>query len=229
MLGPDSDSPALWMTALWWTGGLIFYGRFYVQWIVSELKRRSVVPIAFWYMSAVGSVVLLAYNVSTRQPGAAFGQSFNMVVYARNLIHIWREKGRLTKSLSIAVHGFTGTVVLVGAGLTAYTWRQEYLANLDVSVEVARQNWFFLGIWAMGQGLFFLRFLIQWLVTEARGKSVIPPIFWHLSIAAALLQGTSFAQRQDWVNTVGMAATLVIYVRNVWLLLQARATVEGRP
>jgi len=212
--------------SLGWFGGAIFYGRFYVQWIVSEIKKRSVVPTIFWYMSAVGSVLLLTYNVYTRQPGAAFGQSFNMVVYARILVHIWRKKGQLGKSAIFFVHAFTFLVVILAVFLTAHTWWREYQVNQSIPAHTARQNWIFLGIWAAGQVLFFLRFLIQWIVSELKKESIVPPVFWYLSTVAAILQGISFMQRQDWLNVVGMFATLLIYVRNIALVRRGQVTGE---
>lgn len=219
---PGSDPLHTAMIAVGILGGLIFYGRFYVQWLASERKRRSVIPMAFWYMSAVGSVLVLAYSVYVRSPGAAFGQSFNMVVYARNLVHRWRERGELTPGRSRAIHLVAFAVVAVGVGFTAVTWLREYHANVQLPVDQATRNWLWLGVWGLGQSLFFLRFLVQWLTTEIRRKSVVPPIFWYFSIVAALLQGASFIQRADWVNAVGMAATILIYSRNIWFIRTGR-------
>jgi lipid-A-disaccharide synthase-like uncharacterized protein len=204
--------------AVGWGGAVIFYSRFYVQWIVSEIRKRSVVPIAFWYMSGIGSMMLLVYNVYTRQPGATFGQSFNMAVYGRNLVHIWRERGVLTARRNVAIHAITMMVVIVGIACTAHTWMREYAHNAGIPKEEAVRNWFWLGVWAVGQALFFARFAIQWAVTEISKRSVIPPVFWHISAVAALLQTASFAQRGDWPNTIGTAATILVYARNIWFV-----------
>ncbi len=66
-------------------GQLLFTGRFLVQWIASERARRSVVPVAFWYLSIAGGVVLLAYAIYRADPVFIFGQSLGVVIYARNL------------------------------------------------------------------------------------------------------------------------------------------------
>ena len=83
------DLALIWQ-AIGIAGGLIFYGRFYVQWIASERAGKSVMPIVFWYMSSVGSVLLMMFAFVSQSPVGALGQSFNLVVYSRNLIHIWR-------------------------------------------------------------------------------------------------------------------------------------------
>ncbi len=66
-------------------GQLMFTGRFLVQWIASERARRSVVPIAFWYFSIVGGLVLLAYAIYRADPVFILGQTMGVVIYARNL------------------------------------------------------------------------------------------------------------------------------------------------
>ena len=75
-------------------GQFIFGARFLVQWISSERKRESVMPIAFWYLSLLGGMTLLSYAVYKRDPVFMMGQSFGLVVYIRNLylIHMHRKK-----------------------------------------------------------------------------------------------------------------------------------------
>jgi lipid-A-disaccharide synthase-like uncharacterized protein len=86
------------LAELWWVivgfaGQLLFSMRFLVQWIMSERARRSVMPIAFWYFSLAGGLVLLAYAIYRRDPVFMLGQSMGLIVYARNLwlIHASRR------------------------------------------------------------------------------------------------------------------------------------------
>ncbi|MDF1551807.1 MAG: lipid-A-disaccharide synthase N-terminal domain-containing protein [Deferrisomatales bacterium] len=67
----------------------LFSARFLVQWIASERRKRSTVPKAFWYLSLVGSALLLAYAVHRHDPVFILGQSFGFLVYIRNLM-LWR-------------------------------------------------------------------------------------------------------------------------------------------
>ena len=67
------------------TGQLLFGARFLVQWIVSERRKRSVIPVVFWHLSLVGSVILLSYAIHTRDPVFILGLSLNSLVYLRNL------------------------------------------------------------------------------------------------------------------------------------------------
>ncbi len=198
-------------------GGVLFYGRFYVQWIASEMRRRSVVPVAFWYMSSAGSLMLLAWAVVSQSPLGALGQSVNIVIYSRNLVHIWRERGALSRAAHRAIHALVAVITLASVCLVVLTWQREVVDPKGGAHEHAR-TWFWLGVGLAGQLLFALRFLVQWIATERKRKSVIPPVFWHLSVWAALLQGATFFQRHEWVFAFGMTATLLIYVRNLWLI-----------
>jgi lipid-A-disaccharide synthase-like uncharacterized protein len=199
-------------------GGAVFYGRFYVQWIATELKRRSVMPVAFWYMSSCGSLMLLAYAVWSQSPLGALGQNVNIVIYSRNLVHIWRERGRLTAILNLALHMGLVLVAVGALGFVALTWFREYEINRAAPLHEAAATWWWLGVGVVGQALFAARFLIQWIATERRRRSVIPTIFWQLSLAAALLQTATFVQRREWVFAVGMASTILIYARNLWFI-----------
>jgi lipid-A-disaccharide synthase-like uncharacterized protein len=71
-------------------GQALFSARFIVQWIVSERRKRSVIPISFWFLSMAGSLVLLAYAIHRKDPVFILGQSFGMLVYSRNLWLILR-------------------------------------------------------------------------------------------------------------------------------------------
>ena len=62
-----------------------FFSRFLVQWIVSERRKRSTIPIAFWYLSLIGGLILLSYAFYRRDPVFIAGQSLGLLVYCRNL------------------------------------------------------------------------------------------------------------------------------------------------
>ena len=86
-------------TEFWWVvfglgGQLMFTARFLVQWIASERVGRSVIPLAFWYLSIGGGLILFAYAVYRRDPVFVLGQSMGLIVYLRNLFLIHAERRR---------------------------------------------------------------------------------------------------------------------------------------
>jgi lipid-A-disaccharide synthase-like uncharacterized protein len=73
-------------------GQCCFFTRFLVQWIASERRRESVIPVYFWYFSVAGGVILLAYSLHRRDPVFILGQSVGLLVYFRNLWLIARRR-----------------------------------------------------------------------------------------------------------------------------------------
>jgi lipid-A-disaccharide synthase-like uncharacterized protein len=83
----------------WWLlagfgGQALFMGRFVLQWLASERRRRSVIPVSFWYLSIGGALVLLAYAVHRRDPVFVAGQGLGVAIYLRNLQLIRSERKR---------------------------------------------------------------------------------------------------------------------------------------
>jgi lipid-A-disaccharide synthase-like uncharacterized protein len=81
----------------WWeatalAGEVVFGGRFVLQWIVSEYKKKSYVPTAFWFMSIVGSIILLIYSIHIEKPVLILAFTINTLIYMRNIHLIFRHK-----------------------------------------------------------------------------------------------------------------------------------------
>ena len=82
-------------------------------------------------------------------------------------------------------------------------------------------GWVLFGI--LGQILFGMRFIVQWLASERRKESTIPVAFWYLSLLGGLiLFAYAFWYRQDIVFTIGQSAGILIYVRNLMLIHRPR-------
>ncbi|MHB2081153.1 lipid-A-disaccharide synthase N-terminal domain-containing protein [Pseudomonas asiatica] len=81
----------LWLV-VGFAGQAVFTGRFVLQWLYSEFKRRSVIPVGFWYLSMLGSALLLTYAIYRQDPVYIIGQSFGFLVYLRNLQLIARHQ-----------------------------------------------------------------------------------------------------------------------------------------
>lgn len=72
-------------------GQALFSARFIVQWIYSEKNRKSVIPVAFWWFSLSGGVVLLSYAIWRADPVFIAGQAGGLLIYLRNLYFIRRD------------------------------------------------------------------------------------------------------------------------------------------
>ena len=82
------------MLVLGYSAQALFAGRFAVQWAVSERRRRSSVPVAFWVLSLAGGILMLLYAALRRDPVFILGQAFGLAVYLRNLVLIRRHPDR---------------------------------------------------------------------------------------------------------------------------------------
>jgi lipid-A-disaccharide synthase-like uncharacterized protein len=82
-------------------GQALFSMRFLIQWIHSERHRRSLIPVLFWHFSIAGGVVLLAYAIWRKDPVFITGQAAGLVIYARNLYLIHRERRRTALQPSV--------------------------------------------------------------------------------------------------------------------------------
>lgn len=69
-----------------------FFMRFFVQWVVSEKKGKSIIPNTFWYLSILGGALLLVYSIYRRDPVFILGQSMGLIIYLRNIVLINKEK-----------------------------------------------------------------------------------------------------------------------------------------
>ena len=85
------------MSAQAWTAlGLVaqacFFMRFFVQWLESEKRGESVIPVSFWYWSLAGAAGLLAYAIYKQDVVFILGQSTGFFIYIRNLVMIRKKR-----------------------------------------------------------------------------------------------------------------------------------------
>ncbi len=104
-----------WVVLLGYAGQILFTMRFVVQWIASERAGKSVIPMAFWFFSIGGGLLLFGYALYIKDPVFILGQGFGVFVYLRNLYFIRRDGGsgrRITKlpsflrSLAVVAENF---------------------------------------------------------------------------------------------------------------------------
>jgi lipid-A-disaccharide synthase-like uncharacterized protein len=75
-----------------WGGNAVFFSRFFVQWYATEKRKQVVVPQAFWWLSLIGSVTLLAYSLHQKDSVFIFAYAFTWIPYIRNLVIHRRNK-----------------------------------------------------------------------------------------------------------------------------------------
>ena len=86
-----NNHPETIMIIIGFGGQTLFAARFIIQWLSSENAGRSVIPVAFWYFSISGGLVLLTYAIWRQDPVIIAGQSVGILIYTRNLYFINKE------------------------------------------------------------------------------------------------------------------------------------------
>lgn len=85
--------------------------------------------------------------------------------------------------------------------------------------------WLVIGF--IGQALFSMRFILQWLKSEKEKKSVFPIAFWYFSIAGGITLSAYAIYRKDPVFIVGQLSGLFIYFRNLYFILYERKNLKS--
>lgn len=83
-----------WWVVLGFAAQGLFTMRFLVQWLASERAGHSIIPLAFWWFSIAGGLLLLVYALYRRDPVFIAGQAFGVFVYLRNLYFVLRDRKR---------------------------------------------------------------------------------------------------------------------------------------
>ena len=85
------------------------------------------------------------------------------------------------------------------------------------------QAWLTVGL--LGQALFSARFMVQWIASERRKRSVVPRAFWYFSAGGGLTLLAYAIYRRDPVFIIGQGAGLFVYARNLWFIHRSPASV----
>ena len=90
------DKNLIWMI-IGFVGQGFFSARFIVQWVMSEIKKQSIIPLGFWYFSLLGGATLFAYALYKEDPVFIVGKGAGLLIYTRNL-YLIRKRSAADKS-----------------------------------------------------------------------------------------------------------------------------------
>ena len=115
---------------------------------------------------------------------------------------------------------------LVGADrLEALTQPRGWLYRLFNIWSPSEIAWVALGL--LGQLAFFLRMLVQWVASERKKESVVPEVFWWLSLGGCVALLAYFVWRWEPVGILGQSPGLIVYTRNLWLIRMRKLQADG--
>lgn len=202
------------------TSQLLFSSRIVLQWVQSERARRVLVPTLFWKISLLSSLLMIVYGMLRHDPVILGAQLLSYGIYIRNLqlLGEWRKLGPWFRA---AAYVFPLAVLAWFVVGTRHFSLQQMLHTPIPG------GWLLLG--AVGQAVFLLRFVYQWIYSERKGESVLPLSFWVVSLLGSVLILTYAVQRRDAVLILGNVFGTVVYARNIVLLRreQRRQSVDA--
>lgn len=81
----------------------VFLMRFAVQWYVSEKEKKSIIPDSFWYLSVVGTIMILVYSVEQQDIVFTASSLLQLVIYVRNIVLLKKKANQLEVSQAPAL------------------------------------------------------------------------------------------------------------------------------
>lgn len=187
---------------------ILFSGRLFIQWFLSEKNKRIITPSLFWKLSLLASFLLFIYGYLRDDFAIMLGQSLTYFIYIRNL-QLQGEWRKSPKWFRVFLLLFPVLIVYYAYNNGEYDIYQLF-NNEDIPFWLL-----LLGIFS--QVLFTFRFVYQWMYSEKKKSSHLPIGFWILSVLGASLILTYAIFRKDPVLFIGHGAGLIIYIRNIFI------------
>ncbi|HBL75964.1 MAG: hypothetical protein A2W90_11145 [Bacteroidetes bacterium GWF2_42_66] len=193
---------------------ILFFARTIAQWVKSEHEGRVISPNLFWQISLAGSVCMLIYGILRDDAAIVIGQMLVYFIYIRNL-QLKNAWNTMPLILRIVIFLTPPVILFFLFTQTDYTI-DTFLKNED--------NPLFLMIWGIAAQIVFIsRFFYQWLYSENRNESLLPMGFWIISIIGSSMNFTYAIFRLDPVLFAAHTLSMVIYLRNILILLNKKS------
>jgi len=193
------------------TAQILFSARLLLQWIKSEKVKKVLTPELFWQFSLIASFLLFIYGWLRDDFAIMLGQSLTYFIYIRNmqLQGSWIKLPKIIRvfllafPFIIAIYSFNNNQIDV----------ERLFKNEDIPVNLL--------LWgSVGQVIFTLRFVYQWIYSERRKESSLPMGFWTLSLIGSLMILSYAIIRKDPVLFIGQLFGFIIYIRNILIGLK---------
>lgn len=188
---------------------LLFSARLLLQWIMSEKAKKVVSPSIFWKLSLLGAYLLFIYGWLRDDFAIILGQIISYYIYIWNLNkkESWQKLPGLVRYVLV----LTPVAAVLYMLKDARGFAEQFFLNDDIPL------WLLL-FGSMGQIIFTLRFVYQWLYSRKKNESLLPLGFWLISLTGSLIIVAYALYRKDPVLILGQSTGLIVYCRNIYLL-----------
>ena len=191
---------------------VFFSARILLQWILSERAKKVISPAIFWQLSIVGSYLLFVYGWLRDDFAIILGQIISYYIYIWNLDkkHQWKKLPVIIRTLLLLTPVVAILYMLKDAGVFV----DQFFRNEKIPL-------WLLVYGSMGQIIFTLRFVYQWIYSKRKDESLLPIGFWVISLFGSLIIVSYAIYRSDPVLILGQSTGLIAYSRNIYLSKRA--------
>ena len=191
---------------------VFFSARILLQWILSERAKKVISPAIFWQLSIVGSYLLFVYGWLRDDFAIILGQIISYYIYIWNLDkkHQWKKLPVIIRTLLLLTPVVAILYMLKDAGIFV----DQFFRNEKIPLWLLIYG-------SMGQIIFTLRFVYQWIYSKRKDESLLPIGFWVISLLGALIIVSYAIYRRDPVLILGQSTGLIAYSRNIYLSRRA--------
>ena len=191
---------------------VFFSARILLQWILSERAKKVISPAIFWQLSIVGSYLLFVYGWLRDDFAIILGQIISYYIYIWNLDkkHQWKKLPFIIRTLLL----LTPVAAILYMLKDASAFVDQFFRNEKIPLWLLIYG-------SMGQIIFTLRFVYQWIYSKRKDESLLPIGFWVISLFGALIIVSYAIYRRDPVLILGQSTGLIAYSRNIYLSRRA--------
>lgn len=194
---------------------ILFSSRFIIQLIQSEKAKKSESPLLFWQLSLLASFLLFTYGWLQNDFSIMLGQVLTYFIYIRNI----QLQGKWTDfPIELRYFLLVFPFIIVIYGYNNNTQDIDQLFNNE-----AIPFWLLI-LGSVGQVIFTLRFVYQWIYSEKKKESVMPLGFWLISILGSGIILSYAILKPDIVLLFGHLFGSIVYIRNIMLIAKASKT-----
>ena len=191
---------------------VFFSARILLLWILSERAKKVISPAIFWQLSIVGSYLLFVYGWLRDDFAIILGQIISYYIYIWNLDkkHQWKKLPFIIRTLLL----LTPVAAILYMLKDASAFVDQFFRNEKIPLWLLIYG-------SMGQIIFTLRFVYQWIYSKRKDESLLPIGFWVISLLGALIIVSYAIYRRDPVLILGQSTGLIAYSRNIYLSRRA--------
>ena len=191
---------------------VFFSARILLQWILSERAKKVISPAIFWQLSIVVSYLLFVYGWLRDDFAIILGQIISYYIYIWNLDkkHQWKKLPFIIRTLLL----LTPVVAILYMLKDASAFVDQFFRNEKIPLWLLIYG-------SMGQIIFTLRFVYQWIYSKRKDESLLPIGFWVISLFGSLIIVSYAIYRRDPVLILGQSTGLIAYSRNIYLSRRA--------